>query len=358
MKPEYKVQIFKSINEIETKLKLIVQEASLKFADFSVVNAKAEALITQFMKKVPYDFYYRDEILKGLRTYKLKLFNEMKSVLTLDFEQIKLFSFDIFKRKVNTPKDFISVFLENTKGIDISSIQNVREQGTWMSQKGAIRIVDYYDKLKKATIKMAETSIKEGTKRGALSLRSLTELSLRKQYHEDSLKEFRTAGVNLVWVSTHSDCSERCAPWQGRLYSLDSSVGTQDKHQYVPIEKATDIFMTSKRGRIFKNGLFGFNCRHYMIQYTYGSTYPIGYEADEIEKEREISSKQRSMERQIFKIKHKAILLKDIDPKESSKLRKEAAQKRDEYIKFSEENSHAYYPDRISIPNELLKLPS
>lgn len=358
MKPDYKIEILKGVNEIETKLKIIVKNGAFKFLDFSVVNGQAEKIIQQFMKKIPNDFYYKDEILRGLRTYKMKLFLQMKNVSSLGFGQIKKTVFDLLKRKVDNPKEFISVFLENAKNVNINSIYDVSNEGTWMSQKGAIRIVDYYKKLRKEVISVAEVAIKEGTQKSALSLRSLVELSLRKQYHDDSLQTFRDAGVKLVWVSTHADASERCSPWQGRLYSLDSTRGTQDGNPFIPIEKATDIFSTTKKGRIFKNGLFGFNCRHYMIQYSYGSTSPLDYGDDEIKKERKITAKQRSMERQIFKLKHKAILLKDIDPEESGRLRKEAAQKKKEYIEFSESNSHAYYPDRISIPDELAKLPS
>jgi hypothetical protein len=322
------------------------------------VNVQTEKLILEFEKTIPKDFYYKNEIIKGLRIFKTKLFFDYKQTIDLGWSEIQALTMQLLKRKVNNPTEFISVFLANTKNMDLNSIYDVRKEGTWMSQKGAIRVVDYYKKLTKQASDLAETVIKENTSKKALSVRSMVELSLRKQYHEDSMNEFKIAGVKLVWVSTHADCSKRCQPWQGRLYSLDSTTGNQDGHSFVPIQKATDVFGTTKRGAIFKNGLFGFNCRHYMIQYTYGSTYPLDYSAAEIRKEREITAKQRAMERGIFKLKHKSILLKDTEPKESSELRKEAAQKTKEYIEFSKSNSHAYYPDRISISDELSKLPS
>ena len=358
MDPKYKVKILTKVNEVETKLKEIIQKGALKMLSPNQVNVESEKLIAEFAKSIPNDFYYKDEIIKGLRVFKTKLFFEYKRTVDLGWEEIKSLTMELLKRKVNTPTDFISVFLDNTKDMDIDSIYDVRKEGTWMSQKGAIRIVDYYKKLKEQSNALAEQVIKENTTKKALSIRSMVELSLRKSYHDDSLKEFKSAGVKLVWVSTHADCSKRCAPWQGRLYSLDGTLGKQDGHSFVPIEKATDVFGTTKRGRIFKNGLFGFNCRHYMIQYTYGSTYPIDYSADEIKKEREITAQQRAMEREIFKLKHKSMLLKDVEPGKSRELKQKAALKTKEYIEFSKENSHAYYPDRINIPESLLKLPS
>jgi hypothetical protein len=356
MKPEYKIEILKAVNEVETKLKLIVKNGALKLLDFSSINVQSEKLIQQFMKTIPQGFYYRDEILRGLRTYKMRLFLQIKSTATLGFPEAQRITKELLKRKVDSPKEFIAVFLENAKNVNIDNIYDVSNEGTWMSQKGAIPIVNYYKKLRQGFVAMAKVAIKEGTERSALSLRSLVELSLRKQYHEDSMNEFKEGGAKLVWVSTHSDASKRCAPWQGKLYSLDGTTGTQDGNKFFPIEKATDVFTTTKKGRIFKNGLFGYNCRHYMIQYTYGSTRPLDYGDAELKKEREISSKQRAMERQIFKLKHEAVLLKDIDPQRSSELRKLAAEKKRAYIQYSEENSHAYYPDRISIPDELLKV--
>lgn len=98
---------------------------------------------------------------------------------------------------------------------------------------------------------------------GRNSLRNLAEMEVRYQDHKDKVTELKADGVKIVACSSHADCSERCAPYQGRLYSLDGTTGTIDGYKYVPLEEATqnprDRYVT-KAGRVYQNGLLGFNC--------------------------------------------------------------------------------------------------
>ncbi len=96
---------------------------------------------------------------------------------------------------------------------------------------------------------------------GRNSLRNRAEMEVRYQGHLDNIQRLRDSGARLVVASTHSDCSERCRPWQGRVYSLDGTSGTTDDgRKYVPLETATDVWYTTKAGKRYKNGLLGFNC--------------------------------------------------------------------------------------------------
>ena len=79
------------------------------------------------------------------------------------------------------------------------------------------------------------------------TLRNRAETEVRYPSHLDSIEELKGQGVQLVICSTHADCSERCKPWQGRVYSLDGTSGTTDDgRSYVPLENATDIYYTTK----------------------------------------------------------------------------------------------------------------
>lgn len=90
------------------------------------------------------------------------------------------------------------------------------------------------------------------------TLRASAEMHVRYEAQRNSIADMRRAGVKLAWASTHRDCSPRCAPWQGKLYSLDGTSGTTEEgYPYQPLENATNIL--TKNGKWF-NGLFGFNC--------------------------------------------------------------------------------------------------
>lgn len=114
-----------------------------------------------------------------------------------------------------------------------------------------------------------QPAIREAAKANALdpndysgrnSLRNLSEMEVRYHDHLDNIDELKASGARLVVCSSHADCSDRCAPWQGRIYSLDGTSGVVDGHRYVPLETATDVWYTTKAGRRYKNGLLGFNC--------------------------------------------------------------------------------------------------
>lgn len=184
---------------------------------------------------------------------------------------------------------------------------------------------------------------------GRNSLRNKAEMAVRWQDHLDQIESFKKDGVNLVICSTHADCSERCRPWQGRVYSLDGTSGmTDDGRRYVPLETATDIFYTTKAGKTYKNGLLGFNCRHFLVPYKKGYKFPKPNAAEE-RKEYEITQKQRELERNVRHWRTVAIENKNFDRKKYLEARGKAIAWNEEYIAFSKRNNRAYYPSRTKI---------
>ena len=182
---------------------------------------------------------------------------------------------------------------------------------------------------------------------GRNSLRNLAEMEVRYNGHLDNIAELKNAGVKIVVCSSHADCSDRCAPWQGRLYSLDGTSGTIDGHKYIPLEVATDIYYTTKAGITYKNGLLGFNCRHHLEQYQ-GELLPQ-ISSEQSKKESDITKQQRAMERAVRKVEAKAIMLKDIDARAARQAKREATKLYQEYMDFSVANNRAFYPSRIEI---------
>ncbi len=184
---------------------------------------------------------------------------------------------------------------------------------------------------------------------GHLSLRGRAELEVRYNYNLEMVENLKEEGHKLVICSTHADCSERCAKWQGRVYSLDGTSGTTDDgRKYVPLETATDVYYTTKAGKTYKNGLLGFNCRHFLVPYKSGFKFPKPNVAEE-RKQREITAKQRELERRVIKWKTEAIEYKGINKEKYEFARQKAKEWDDVYIKYSKQNNRAYYPSRTEI---------
>lgn len=182
---------------------------------------------------------------------------------------------------------------------------------------------------------------------GRNSLRNLAEMEVRYQGHIDEIDELRAADVKLVVCSSHADCSGRCAPWQGRIYSLDGSYGEIGGQKYVPLELATDHYYTTKAGITYKNGLLGFNCRHYLEPYR-GQLLPT-ISAEEREREYAITLRQRELERLTRRYRTQALMRKDINQAAYEKAKKNAAITYKRYIEFCKVNDRAYYPMRATI---------
>lgn len=178
------------------------------------------------------------------------------------------------------------------------------------------------------------------------TLRNRAEREVRYQGHLDEREEFEARGVRLVIVSAHADCSERCREWQGRVYSLDGTSGkTSDGREYVPLEVATDIYTPDGK---WKNGLFGFNCRHYMVEYKDGYKFPKVSPAREA-KEYKITTKQRYMERQIRHWRTRADMANGVYTNEYNRAIEKARFYNERYIKFSHKHDRPYYDTRTRI---------
>ena len=184
---------------------------------------------------------------------------------------------------------------------------------------------------------------------GRNTLRNRAEMEVRYNEQMEQIAELREQGVNLVICSTHADCSERCRPWQGRVYSLDGTRGrTDDGRSYVPLEEATDIYYTTKAGKTYKNGLLGFNCRHFLVPYKSGYRFPKPNAAEE-RREYEITQEQRRLETVVRKWRTKAVEYKNTDRENYLKARRNAIAANKAYIEYSKQHNRAYYPSRTAL---------
>lgn len=178
------------------------------------------------------------------------------------------------------------------------------------------------------------------------TLRNRAEREVRYQGHLDNRAELEEKGVKLVIVSAHADCSDRCREWQGRVYSLDGTSGTTaDGRKYVPLEVATDIYTSDGK---WKNGLFGFNCRHYMVEYKDGYRFPM-VKLETEKKQYKVTTKQRYMERQVRHWRTEADMAKGVDPERYKYAREKAIKYNKRYMKFSHANDRPYYDTRTKI---------
>lgn len=188
---------------------------------------------------------------------------------------------------------------------------------------------------------IADEDIKD---RNGASLRNIAEIHVRHDYQQASIEQMRANGVKLVWASTHVDCSPRCFPWQGKLYSLDGTTGTTSTGvSYQPLEVAVNVPYTTRAGVTYMNGLLGFNCRHRLIPYNDEQVPPKGYTKAQTVKAYQLDLQQRAIEREIRRVKERAHLLKGVqngnDTGAINKLFADARKMTEAYRKFCADNN-------------------
>lgn len=195
-----------------------------------------------------------------------------------------------------------------------------------------------------------------------VNLRNIAEMDVRFQRHLDELGGMRERGVKLIMVPSHANCSERCEPYQGKIYSLDGSTGTtSDGKPYRPLETATknpsDYYISQASGRAYYNGLFGFNCRHKMVEYKPGMR-DIPIPRSVIDRRRKLEEGQRKMERQYRSLREKHALQKIAGDPTSPSTYHKAVELRKKYNAYCAQHGLVREDDRMKIlPGENIYKP-
>ncbi len=226
------------------------------------------------------------------------------------------------------------------------------ESGTGNSRRWGLPLNEYmktYMERVNSTCNMLAKDVAKDS--DGLGLRLKSELYVRHRWQQDNLDRLKESGARLVWISSHVNCSERCQPYQGKLYSTDGTSGTtEDGHSYVPLETATDRYAMTKGGKTYKNGtLTGFGCRHYTITYTPRGVTPEVFDDSEVEKARAIEKEQRRLEREIYHARENYYAWRGNNNETAKKFYRRAAEKKKEYIEFCQQNEIAWYPSRIKV---------
>lgn len=337
------------LEEAETKIRETVKSNYLKALPKRITDEKIKHIISWALKQIKSQDL-RESARISLISFYNRQYNELRyltptkiafliALMTLQGKETKGVRSAILPPKLTKQKAL--VFLQE------HGVSNVNLSGNALQKYSK----DYFEKDVKPIIERLSKQYPMDVDdvAGRMSLRGKAELEVRYQHNLDMIQDLKDKGHRLVICSTHSDVSERCAPWQGRVYSLDGTSGvTDDGRKYVPLETATDIYYTTKSGKTYKNGLLGFSCRHFLVPYKSGYHFPKP-NAKEERKQYEITKKQRQLERNVIRWKVNAIGYKGLDKERYEFAKAKAKEWNDAYIAFSRANNRAYYPSRTKI---------
>lgn len=341
------------IEDAQTDIKTIIKNGVLNGAPFSVIQNKTREIIDRALQKIKSETLRKDARV-SLFNFANTAYVRLKTVFPVPSQAVAIYtlvkgvSLSINEGKTSpfeetyVPKTkaektafdelYGKTFTTDAKGIPLQEFSKMymKRVSDAMSDLANLRALDPNDVT------------------GRNSLRNLAEMQVRYESHQEEIENLKESGEKLVICSTHGDCSKRCSEWQGRVYSLDGTYGTtSDGRKYVPLEVATDIFYTTKAGRTYKNGLFGFNCRHKIYPYKEGMLIPY-VSKEEQARERAITKRQRELERYVLHWREETLAQKG-NAIEYKKAKAKAKYWFDEYVRYSKSTGRAYYPDRVKI---------
>ncbi|QEL88475.1 phage minor capsid protein [Bacillus mycoides] len=140
-----------------------------------------------------------------------------------------------------------------------------------------------------------------------------TSNNVANEMQDERMKEY---DVDLVETSSHMGARPKCAPYQGRIFSMSGK------------SKKYPAWDTTSYGD--PAGILGVNCRHIKYPYIEGMSTQRNKSQDFAENDRvyQESQQQRSLERQIKKAKKEVMLLEELSDKEGVRLAKQKVAQR------------------------------
>lgn len=282
------------------------------------------------------------------------------------FESIRVLNYSLIRKAADVDAVRDAIRVENkTYSVDVQQIAGLgaEQTGTIVDRfrpfltedrVGAPIIAEYEKGVKSQIRALASdpanlTRVDKNGEVYKVNLRNFAEMQTRYEANLEDKNRLQAEGVKLVWTSSHADASGRCAPYQGRLYSLDGTSGrTTDGIPYTPLDEA----LLGPRGD--GNGIInGYNCRHRLVEYFPKSKAPKEVDDEKNRQERYITTRQREYERQIRNIKIEERLATTAGrEKEAQDYRNQWQRLDASYRYFSNSHGRAYYEWRTRVTND------
>lgn len=349
---EKEKQVVLIIEQAQLELKKILQQGIMLDLPKEQLKAMTITLIDETkvkMRELEIDEQFINETEFAIKRSFILWYNNLYAQLkkTQNNANINVIQGDTQKTKPIIKKE-TGGFVITGEELRREKIENIREFQTIYEEGGAGYYYDYTGKVKEAMDELAKQHLTLDKQ----SLRNKAEIKVRYDVINDDLNKLKEKGVKFVVSSAHANASERCSWWQGKIFELDIDIATREMGQYDGVKPNQTIkgYIDGKPYYSLKeaceNGFLSYNCQHRLIAY-YKGIHIQQYDLVKVEQRRNISQRQRYLERQIRLLKTKLEL--SINTEEKKALRKQIKQLKDEYAQFCSDNNVPRYDWRTKI---------
>ena len=313
------------VEDTTTRLKLMIQQGIATNLSQAIILNEANSLISETEKKLKdqtKDKEFIEEQIKGLNLLLVSWMNNyllgLNKIANANKSSILKECLDNYKllNKEGTPiktlrNGGITLVSQSNKDLYLANegITNIRDLMTNPQEGGVGRYVDYGKKLREQISQFQEEyaldpasfTDRKGNKK---NLRAMAEIKVRYDLITDDLKN---KNAKYVVATAHPNASERCSWWQGKIFKVDLDIESRGMHQYKgkPIQTVIEELDGQKvysLKQAVENGFLSYNCQHRLIKY-YKGIKPPKYNLIEVEKKRNETTIQRSLENKIRQTK-------------------------------------------------------
>ncbi len=300
--------------DCQTELKILIRDAMYSVLLMAKFEQEKRKIIEKALEQIKNE-QLREKARIALNDFANKEYKTMVAMLNLG----------------NMPLVVAFAGRDMLKAIDLKSSQ--KELNKSINSVGKVELNKAFTNLGNSQAKVSYSH----------SLFGYAEMTARYEEQQKMVNDLKKK-TNLVICDTHSDCSDRCFRWQGRVYSLDGTSGTtSDGRKYIPLEVAVK---NTEYG--INNGLLGYNCRHKIVAYKDGLK-PVKVSKQEQQREKKISDHQRLLEREIRLMKDLAKSFENIDVNKVKFYTNRAKTLTSEYKQFCKDNNRVEYRSRLQI---------
>ena len=358
-----------AVSDLRVEMKAYVLESVLRKRKESTVFDHVRKLIEEFAEEF-------DDSEKPLAdSYREELASYAKDLYDMTRQKIGSMTPAMFAAALASP-DTVSVHMREEIGkvasFDVTvSDRTAKQFAKRIESAGSVDVSysratpgdTYYREIHKEVKHFLEHDFPEYSKSKdyliRVNPRNIAEANVRFQKYQERKASLIADGVRFVYVPSHSNCSERCQPFQGRLYSLDNTKGTHDGRPFIPIEDAAEnVTVQGKRdpSRKYLAGLFSYNCRHRLERYEDGQNIEQ-IPPKVIKKQRALEADQRRMEREIRILKEQELLYRTVNKvspnadllKTAREARAKAQALTKRYEAFSDKHNIPFYRERVRV---------
>ena len=340
------------LSRAETRLKCLVVLAVLTLKPRYLIYAAINKLIAELV--LSESVIEGDKYLLGLKASAIQMTKELYPRVEKAHRIMAdalLRAGVITERQAETPLSLFETL--SRKSQKDLAVAESKVKDIWAKRKGVPNVSDYAKSVKRYIGEVSKTDFApahDGKK--PITMWQKAELDLRYQSQLQMLEEKKATGEKLWWISSHPDCSERCAKWQGKLVNITdhadlSGFRMRDKEDGHTVYSLTDIMAQKDKYGYENNIIVGFNCRHRLLPYRKGETPTEEYSKEEMQRERKVNSTLRAMERAIRRIKQEADITRIYDPARARRLYEAAKTLTEKYKKYANDNGYPWFPYRI-----------